>query len=87
MRLLSAEGQRIAPAGSTYGYDVVVRIGWWRQVPRPPTAKCIPHWLPKSALLRPTSALCINISLCRCWRATRGGAKTAWPKSPNSTVA
>jgi mutator family transposase len=31
LRLLSAEGQRIAPAGSTYGYDVVVRIGWWRQ--------------------------------------------------------
>jgi hypothetical protein len=31
MRLLSAEGQRIALPGSTYGYDVVVRIGWWRQ--------------------------------------------------------
>jgi Transposase, Mutator family len=31
LRLLSAEGQRLAPAGSTYGYDVVVRIGWWRQ--------------------------------------------------------
>ena len=34
MRLLSAEGQRIAPAGSTYGYDVVVRLGWWRQESR-----------------------------------------------------
>src|SRR4029453_4652845 len=34
MPLLSAEGQRIAPAGSTYGYDVVVRIGWWRQESR-----------------------------------------------------
>ena len=31
MRLLSAEGQRIALAGSTYGYDVLVRIGWRRQ--------------------------------------------------------
>src|SRR6266446_9020907 len=31
MRLLSAQGQRIAPAGSTYGYDVLVRIGWRRQ--------------------------------------------------------
>ena len=31
MRLLSAEGQRLALPGSTYGYDVVVRIGWWRQ--------------------------------------------------------
>src|SRR5215471_17465455 len=31
MRLLSAEGQRIALPGSTYGYDVLVRLGWWRQ--------------------------------------------------------
>ncbi|MBU0495490.1 MAG: transposase [Chloroflexi bacterium] len=31
MRLLSAEGQQIAPLGSTYGYDVVARIGWLRQ--------------------------------------------------------
>jgi hypothetical protein len=34
LRLLSAAGQRIAPAGSPYGYDVVVRIGWWRQESR-----------------------------------------------------
>src|SRR5205809_1284556 len=31
MRLLSAEGQRLALPGSTYGYDVLVRMGWWRQ--------------------------------------------------------
>ncbi|HEY5869067.1 MAG TPA: transposase [Candidatus Tectomicrobia bacterium] len=31
LRLLSAQGQRIALPGSTYGYDVVVRIGWSRQ--------------------------------------------------------
>ena len=31
MRLLSAEGQRIALPGSSYGYDVLVRIGWWRR--------------------------------------------------------
>src|SRR5438093_4245024 len=34
LRLLSAEGQRIAPAGSTYGYEVLVRIGWRRQEAR-----------------------------------------------------
>ena len=34
LRLLSAEGQGLAPAGSTYGYDVVVHIGWWRQEAR-----------------------------------------------------
>jgi hypothetical protein len=28
---LSAQGQGIAPASSTYGYDVVTRIGWLRQ--------------------------------------------------------
>src|SRR5215470_12736892 len=31
MRLLSAAAQRMAPPGSTYGYDVLVRIGWRRQ--------------------------------------------------------
>jgi hypothetical protein len=31
MRLLSAVAQRMAPPGSTYGYDVLVRIGWQRQ--------------------------------------------------------
>ena len=31
MRLLSAEAQRLAPPGSTYGYDVLVCIGWLRQ--------------------------------------------------------
>jgi hypothetical protein len=34
MRLLSAEAQGIALPGSTYGYDVLVRIGWWRQEDR-----------------------------------------------------
>src|SRR3989454_10489578 len=31
MRLLSATAQRLAPPGSTYGYDVLVHIAWWRQ--------------------------------------------------------
>lgn len=31
LRLVSAQGQGIAPAKSTYGYDVVTRIGWLRQ--------------------------------------------------------
>ena len=31
LRLLSAQAQRMAPAGSTYGYDVLVRLGWLRQ--------------------------------------------------------
>jgi hypothetical protein len=34
MRLLSAAAQRMAPPGSTYGYDVLVRIGWLRQYQR-----------------------------------------------------
>jgi hypothetical protein len=31
MQLLSAEGQQIALPNSTYGYDVLARIGWSRQ--------------------------------------------------------
>jgi hypothetical protein len=31
MRLLSAAAQRMAPPGSTYGYDVLVHMGWLRQ--------------------------------------------------------
>jgi hypothetical protein len=31
MRLLSAQGQQIAMANSTYGYDVLARIGWLRK--------------------------------------------------------
>lgn len=31
MKLLSAEGQQIAPSGFGYGYDVLTRIGWLRQ--------------------------------------------------------
>jgi Transposase, Mutator family len=31
MHLVSAEAQGLAWPGSTYGYDVLVRIGWWRQ--------------------------------------------------------
>lgn len=31
LRLVSAEAQGLALPGSTYGYDVIVRIGWWRQ--------------------------------------------------------
>jgi hypothetical protein len=31
LHLLSAEAQGIARPGSTYGDDVLVRIGWWRQ--------------------------------------------------------
>jgi hypothetical protein len=34
MRLLSAQAQRLALPGSTYGYDVLVRIAWWRQESR-----------------------------------------------------
>jgi len=31
MRLLSATAQHLAVPGSTYGYDVLVRMAWWRQ--------------------------------------------------------
>ena len=37
MRLLAAAGQRLALTGSTYGSDVLVRLGWWRQEDRKST--------------------------------------------------
>src|SRR5712692_8688365 len=36
MRLLSAQAQRLACPGSTYGDDVLVRIGWLRSQARAP---------------------------------------------------
>ena len=34
LRLLAAEGQRLALPGSTSGDAVLVRLGWWRQESR-----------------------------------------------------
>lgn len=34
MRVLSAAGQQVALPGTTYGHDVVARIGWQRQIRR-----------------------------------------------------
>ena len=34
LRLRSAAAQRLAPPGSTYGYDGLVRLGWLRQPQR-----------------------------------------------------
>ena len=41
MRLLSAEGQHLAVPGSTYGYDVLVRLGWLREGRRQPICRVL----------------------------------------------
>jgi hypothetical protein len=43
MRLLSAQAQQRAPAGSPYGYDVLVRIGWRRQHQRATSGEIHPE--------------------------------------------
>jgi len=43
LRLLSAQAPRRALPGSTYGYDVVVRIAWWRQESRAPYREIHPE--------------------------------------------
>ena len=48
LRLLSAEGQQIAPPHFTYGYDVVARVGWLRQERRNETLlkRCLWYTVP-----------------------------------------
>ena len=49
LRLLSAEAQRLALPHATYGYDVLVRIGWCALNTTPPIARCMPSWRLTSA--------------------------------------
>jgi hypothetical protein len=43
MRLLSAQAHPMAPAGSPYGYDVLVRLGWRRQHQRATSGEMHPE--------------------------------------------
>ena len=62
MRLLSAEAQRLAPPGSTYGYDVLVRLDWQRQHQHA-TYREIHHDLPPDSP-SPKPMCAISISTC-----------------------
>ena len=88
MRLLSAEAQRLAPPGSTYGYDVLVRIGWLAAAPaRHLSRDSHRSGLPGLASPSPMCAICISTSICPCWPATSVSSATAWPRSPRSKAA
>ena len=50
MRLLSAQGQRLAMANSTYGYDVLARIGWLRQTYQAPYDQIHADLSPQSSI-------------------------------------
>src|SRR5512132_4352402 len=70
MRLLSAEAQRLAPPGSTYGYDVLVRIGWLRQHQRATSSEMQAISPPGSPSPKPMCAISISTCIYPCWPAT-----------------
>ena len=85
MRLLSAEGQQIAPKGFGYGYDVVTRIGWLRQDRRDIYADI--HSSLSSHVqisLSLTCATFTRMSTCRCSPARSGNTRTNWCKPLDS---
>ncbi|HSX77345.1 MAG TPA: hypothetical protein VLQ80_02055 [Candidatus Saccharimonadia bacterium] len=88
LRLLSAAGQRIAPAGSTYGYDVVVRIGWLRQESRA-TYREIHADLASQVRISASHVgyLYQHRSICHSWPATSGSTAIAWHRLPSSKAA
>ena len=79
MRLLSAQAQRLAPPGSTYGYDVLVRIAWWHQEYRATYREIHTELASRLVFRSPTWAICINRSIYRSWPAT-----SAAPRPPGA---
>jgi len=86
MRLLSAEAQRLAPPGSTYGYDVLVRIGWLRQHQRATIARCTAI-SPPARHLRSPCALSLSALVFTPAGLPRGQQRGDWPRSPRSKAA
>ena len=77
-----AEGQRIAPVGSTYGYDVVVRIGWWRQEARATYSEIHAELASQIRISASHVRYLYQHLYLHCWRATSGSTQTTWPGSP-----
>jgi len=87
LRLLSAAGQRMAPAGSTYGDDVVVRMGWWRQESRATYREMHAALASQVRISASHVGICLNRSLGHSWLATNGSTALAWPRWPRSRAA
>ena len=72
MRLLSAAAQRMTTPGSTYGYDVLVRIGWLRQHQRATLyVRFTLSSLAGSPSPNPMCAISSSTSICPCSPVTK----------------
>ena len=65
MRVLSAEGQQVGLPNSTYGYDVLARIGWLRQEHRDTYAEIRSALMGRYRFQRHIYGIFINKSICR----------------------
>jgi hypothetical protein len=82
MRLLSAEAQRIALPGSTYGYDVLVRLGWLRQHQRATYSEIHTDLSSRLHISLSHIRYLYQQSIYPCSPATSGNNGTTWPRSP-----
>jgi len=76
MRLLSAQAQQMAPAGSTYGYDVLVRIGWRRQHQRATYGEIHTELSSQLAISASHVRYLYQQFYLPCWPATNGSSET-----------
>jgi len=87
MRLLSAQAQRLACPGSTYGYDVLVRIGWLRSQARATYREIHRAWHPRCAFRSPIFAISTDTFICRYWPVMSVNTATTWRRSPTLKAA
>jgi hypothetical protein len=87
LRVHSAAALRLAPPGSTYGYDVRVHMAGCGSTNVPPTVRFpprSPHDFPSP---KPMCALSLSTTIDPSWPATSGSSAGAWPRSLRSMAA
>ena len=87
LRLLSAEAQSLAPPGSTYGYDVLVHLGWLRQHQRVTYREIHLALSARLAISEAHVRYLYQHVYLPCWLATSGSNAGDWPKSHRSKAA
>jgi len=87
MRLLSTEGQQIAPPVSTYRYDVSAHIDWLRQERRDAYVDYRRNLPPRFRYRSLVSTVCISKSICYCLPTTSDNPGPTWPIPLDSMVA
>ena len=86
MRLRSAAGQQVALPHTSYGLDVLVRIGWARQAHHATFGDIQAALAPQVAISASHVRHSITRSFSRCWPVTNSNRASAWPRQPSSLV-